>query len=182
MSFFDQLGSLFGDDKKKELMKAPEATFGGFEKSNFEDVGFSKSNFEDVSFDKAPANALGQDLSGMGIANNVGASMPDGVAGSVPMSPMQQQAQGQLAPAGPDWKGMAKDLGKGMTAFQESQKFTTAKPAQLLQQAQAPQTPPAMGMAAQAQQPQMSTGMQAIMGNIPEEQRRMGIFGMLGRR
>jgi hypothetical protein len=92
------------------------------------------------------------------------------------------QNTAQMPHAGPDWKGMAKDLGKGMTAFQESQKFTTAKPAQLLQQAQAPQTPPAMGMAAQAQQPQMSTGMQAIMGNIPEEQRRMGIFGMLGRR
>jgi hypothetical protein len=92
------------------------------------------------------------------------------------------QNTAKMPHAGTDWKGMAKDLGKGMIAFQESQKFTTAKPAQLLQQAQAPQMPQQpIGMAAQAQQPQMSTGMQAIMGNMTPEQRKMGIFGMLGR-
>lgn len=121
-----------------------------------------------------------------GVANNLGASMPDGVAGSVPMSPMQQQAQGQLAPAGPDWKGMAKDLASGLKSSEMStggiMSQKEIKNIGLLQQPQAAQMPQQpIGMAAQAQQPQMSTGMQAIMGNMTPEQRKMGIFGMLGR-
>lgn len=96
------------------------------------------------------------------------------------------QNTAKMPHTGTDWKGMAKDLASGLkssgmsTGGIMSQK--EIKNIGLLQQPQAPQMPQQpIGMAAQAQQPQMSTGMQAVMGNMTPEQRKMGIFGMLGR-
>ena len=63
----------------------------------------------DVSF------GTGQQPAGVGIANNIVAGMPTGVAGSVPTSPMAQNQMGaigndQKKPF--DFQGLAKDLGE----------------------------------------------------------------------
>jgi hypothetical protein len=123
---------------------------------------------------------------GVGIANNLDAgqvgmqqAMEDPTVGRMGTEEAVKINGGEK---GTDWKGMAKDLAKGLkssgmsTGGIMSQK--EIKNIGLLQEAKAPA---AIGMAAQAQQPQMSTGMQAIMGNMTPEQRKMGIFGMLGR-
>lgn len=144
MAWYD---SLFNKDPLKdgELMKAPEATFGG-----------------------------------MGVANNLTAGGVEGIGGSVPMTPQAQMQSGSMAKSSPDWRGMAKDLGKGMTAMKAADK--EIKNIGLMQQAQAPQMP--MGVAGNQTmgQPQgVSSAMQAIMQNMPEQQRKMGIMGLLGR-
>jgi hypothetical protein len=120
-----------------------------------------------------------------GVANNLDASMSEGVAGNVPVSPMQQQAQGQLAPAGTDWKGMAKDLAKGLKSTDlASGGIMSQKDIPnigLMQTPQAPQMQPQMGMAANQGmgQPQgMSAAMQAISGGIGNQP---GMLEMLKR-
>lgn len=169
------LDSFWGNDKKKKIdLGSDENLFSGFE----------KSNFEDVSFDKAPANALGQDLSGMGVSNNLTAGGVEGIGGSIPMTPAAQAQAGVAdAKSGPDWKGMSKGLGEGMLAYQKSQQ--AIKPLAMVNQAQAAPIgqPMGVGMQANQMQPQVGTSsaMQAIMQGMPEEQRKMGILGMLGR-
>jgi hypothetical protein len=149
------------------------SSFGGFGKSDFSNVSFGKSDFSDVSFNKSPADALGQDLGGMGfqppnvgVGANQTASMPQGVSTAIPQTPAAQASTG-VANTGTDWKGMAKDLGTGLKAVQEQQKqmqdsMAGAKttPAQV-----APQAAGGV-MGTQMAMPQAQSGaMQAMMGN-----------------
>ena len=133
----------------------------------------------DVGFNEAPTNAQVPDLSGVGVAANADAGGVQGIGGSIPMTPAAQAQAGVTdAKTGPDWKGMAKGLGEGLTAYQKAQ--APIKAQGLYQQAKAPQPMP-MGVAANqtAGAPQgVSGAMQAIMQGIPEQQRKMGILGM----
>lgn len=108
---------------------------------------------------------------GVGVANNLGAGQPgmqqvmeDPTVGRMGTEEAVKINGGEK---GTDWKGMAKDLAKGLKAggFGGSLYNQEIKNIGLLQEAQAPQM--SVGAATSAAQPQgMSGAMQAITGGI----------------